>query len=166
VNSRRRTHRTDYPKRIVLLKGTEGSFFSYLILLPSVTSHQSPSHHVTSFFSRSCALFCTLQIHNGFPFHHFRTLYPNHRGVVCARAYLLNLGPKWNCKPRQSSANSVRPALPGKSSSACLALHATDGVPGHESIPDSLSAAQKKLRAAVVWDEGRPPVGGKQLPCG
>ena len=46
-------------------------------------SRHSPTRHspLSSFFSRSCALFCTFEIHNCLPFNHFRTLCTKHPGV-------------------------------------------------------------------------------------
>src|SRR5215472_542352 len=46
---------------------------------PLVTRH----FRLTSFLSRSCALICTLEIHNFFPFNRFRTLGPKHPGWGC-----------------------------------------------------------------------------------
>ena len=54
---------------------------TYAPLSPSFSPFATRHSPLSSFFSRSCALFCTLEIHNCFPFNRFRTLSAKHRGV-------------------------------------------------------------------------------------
>ena len=116
----------------------EGSSFHYLVtsLLPCLSFCLSPV------FSSSCALFCTSQTRNSFPFNHFRTLWPKHPGWGSSSfaehgspvmVHSPMLSPAFATHPRNPRLTSFLATLPKSSSRKFNYCHTY--VPPHAPLP-------------------------------